>query len=105
MNSRIIKFVAGAGKTTYSVDYSKANKGGLYLAFTNSVVDDARMAGCVSLTIDSLFSSFLIPNLAAFMPLVSRGFKIKQIPERRNYKSDFSTKKYKIQEFPSWHSG
>lgn len=96
MNSRIIKFVAGAGKTTYSVNYSKANGGGLYLAFTNSVVDDARMAGCVSLTIDSLFSSFLIPKLAAFMPLVPRGFKIQQIPERTTNQTALSAKNIRI---------
>ena len=96
MNSRIIKFVAGAGKTTYSVDYSKANEGGLYLAFTNSVVDDARMAGCVSLTIDSLFSSFLIPKLAAFIPLVPRGFKIQRIPERTTNQTALSAKNIRI---------
>lgn len=96
MNSRIIKFVAGAGKTTYSVDYSKANEGGLYLAFTNSVVDDARMAGCVSLTIDSLFSSFLIPKLAAFIPLVSRGFGVQQIPEHTTNRTALSAKNIRI---------
>ena len=42
MNSEVIKFVAGGGKTTYSIEYLRKNANGIYLAFTNSVVNDIR---------------------------------------------------------------
>ena len=62
MNSEIIKYVAGGGKTTYSANYLKNNKNGLYLAFTNSVIEDVSKKGFLSKTIDSLFISFIIPK-------------------------------------------
>ena len=35
MNSKVIKCVAGAGKTTSSCEYMQTHKNGLYLAFNN----------------------------------------------------------------------
>ncbi len=71
MNSKVIKFVAGAGKTTWSIDYLKENKNGLYLAFTTSVVDDVRKSGCLSLTIHSLFFSFILPKMTFYIPIIA----------------------------------
>lgn len=73
MNSKIIKFVAGAGKTYRSVEYLKANKNGLYLAFTNSVVDDLSYGGAISRTIDALFIGFLFPKTFSTIPIIRRG--------------------------------
>ncbi len=53
MNSRVIKCVAGAGKTRWSKDYVKTNGNGLYLAFTNSVVDELSSCGVISRTTSS----------------------------------------------------
>ena len=50
MNSRVIKCVAGAGKNRWSKDYIKSNGNGLYLAFTNSVVDELSSCGVISRT-------------------------------------------------------
>lgn len=55
MNSKVIKFVAGAGKTTYSEEYMSKNKNGIYLAFNNSVVDELKNKGYLCKTIDALF--------------------------------------------------
>lgn len=71
MNSNVIKVVAGGGKTTYSVEYLKHNPRGLYLAFTNSVIDEIACYGFLSKTIDSLFSSFLIPKLCSLVPIIN----------------------------------
>lgn len=71
MNSEVIKFVAGGGKTTYSQNYLKEHKNGLYLAFNNSVVDDLKNKGYLCRTIDGLFTSYLIPKLIALIPLAS----------------------------------
>lgn len=71
MNSEVIKFVAGGGKTTYSQNYLKEHKNGLYLAFNNSVVDDLKKKGYLCRTIDSLFASYIIPKLIALIPLAS----------------------------------
>ena len=79
MNSRVIKFVAGGGKTTYSEDYLKNNKNGLYIAFTNSVVECLNGKGYLSKTIDSLFSSFIIPKFTSIIPLIATGSKIRFI--------------------------
>lgn len=76
MNSEIIKYVAGGGKTTYSANYLKNNKNGLYLAFTNSVVEDVSKKGFLSKTIDSLFISFIIPKLCCIIPLASNCSKV-----------------------------
>lgn len=76
MNSRVINFVAGGGKTTYSRDYMLNHNGGIYIAFTNSVVNDMRDAGLLSLTISSLFSSFILPKMLSHIPLIASGSKI-----------------------------
>ena len=79
MNSKIIKFVAGGGKTTYSQKHLKENKNGIYLAFTNSVVKDVKNSGFLAKTIDSFFLSFLIPKFSSVIPLVASGSKVKFI--------------------------
>ena len=76
MNSQVIKFVAGAGKTTFSENYMKENKNGLYLAFNNSVVDELKHRGYLCKTIDSLFASFIIPKLTCTRPIIANGAKI-----------------------------
>ena len=82
MNSQVIKFVAGAGKTTFSENYMKENKNGLYLAFNNSVVDELRSKGYLCKTIDSLFASFIIPKVTSVIPLIADGAKIKYIDNK-----------------------
>ena len=79
MNSEVIKFVAGAGKTYWSVEYLKANRNGLYLAFTNSVVDDLSYGGAISRTIDALFISFLFPKTFSAIPIIQRGSEIQYL--------------------------
>ncbi len=69
MNSEIIKYVAGGGKTTRAIDILSKNSRGLYLAYTNSVVSEVNEKGYISKTIDSLFSSFIIPKLILLFPL------------------------------------
>lgn len=76
MNSKVIKFVAGAGKTTFSEKYMKDNKNGLYLAFNNSVVNELKNKGYLCKTIDSLFTSFILPKLTCAIPLIANGAKI-----------------------------
>jgi len=76
MNSKVIKFVAGGGKTTESIKILANNKNGLYLAFTNSVVSDIKNKGYLSKTIDSLFEGFIIPKFTSVVPLISSGAKI-----------------------------
>lgn len=79
MNSEVIKFVAGGGKTTYSIEYMKTNQNGIYLAFTNSVVNDVRNKGYLAKTVDSFFSSFIIPKFTSVIPIISSSSKIKFI--------------------------
>lgn len=79
MNSKVIKFVAGAGKTTYAQNYIQENKNGLYLAFNNSVVNEIKNKGFLSKTIDSLFVSYIIPKFISITPLISNGSKISYI--------------------------
>lgn len=79
MNSEVIKFVAGGGKTTYSIEYLRKNSNGIYLAFTNSVVSDIRNKGYLAKTVDSFFSSFIIPKFTSSIPLIASGAKIKFI--------------------------
>lgn len=88
MNSQVIKFVAGAGKTTFSENYMKENKNGLYLAFNNSVVDELKNKGYLCKTIDSLFESFIIPKLTMRIPLIANGAKVNYIDnkELKGYK-------------------
>lgn len=79
MNSEVIKFVAGGGKTTFSQNYLEKYKNGLYLAFNNSVVDDLKKKGYLSRTIDSLFVSYIIPKLIALIPIASINSDIRYI--------------------------
>lgn len=79
MNSEVIKFVAGGGKTTFSQDYLKSNDNGLYLAFNNSVVDELRNKGFLCRTIDSLFESYIIPKLMRLVPIIGAATAIKYI--------------------------
>ena len=79
MNSEVIKFVAGGGKTTLSEKILKEQGNGLYLAFTNSVVEEISNKGYLSRTIDSLFTSFIIPKFTSFIPIIASGSKVKHI--------------------------
>lgn len=76
MSSIIISFVAGGGKTKYSREYMMQNKGGLYLAFTNSVIDEMKTTGLLSLTISSLFSSYILPKMFSHIPIIAKGAHI-----------------------------
>ncbi len=77
MSSKVIKFVAGAGKTTFSKKYMKTHKNGLYLAFNKSVVEELENKGLLAKTIDSLFSSFIIPKFTSAIPLTATGAQVK----------------------------
>lgn len=77
MNSRVIKFVAGGGKTTYSQDFVKNHPGSLYLAYTKSVVRDARGTGLLGLTIDSFFTGYILPKVLPKIPLAPKGVTIR----------------------------
>ena len=79
MNSKVIKFVAGAGKTTYSEKYLKDNKNGIYLAFNNSVVNELKDKGYLCKTIDSLFFNYIIPKFTSIIPLIANGAAINYI--------------------------
>ena len=79
MNLEVIKFVAGGGKTTLSEKILKEQGNGLYLAFTNSVVEEISNKGYLSRTIDSLFTSFIIPKFTSLIPIIASGSKIKYI--------------------------
>lgn len=79
MNSKVVKFVAGGGKTTLSESILKEEKNGLYLAFTNSVVKEISDKGYLSRTVDSLFQSFIIPKFTSVIPLIADGSRITYI--------------------------
>ena len=83
MNSKVIKFVAGGGKTALSESILKVEKNGLYLAFTNSVVKEINDKGYLGRTIDSLFQSYIIPKFTSLIPLVANGSKIKYIESEK----------------------
>lgn len=70
-SKRVIKCVAGSGKTTNSIKFMKSNKNGLYLAFNNKVVNEISNAGYLGLTIDSLFFSYILPKMLTFIPLAA----------------------------------
>lgn len=78
-NLKIIKCVAGAGKTTYSLNYLKEHSNGLYLAYTNSVVDDIKYKGYLSKTIDSLFLNYIIPKFINVIPIINKNSNIKYL--------------------------
>jgi hypothetical protein len=77
MGSKVIKFMAGGGKTTYSKILMSRTKNGLYLAFTNSVVEEMSSNGFLSKTIDSLFASFIIPKFVDLIPIIHSSSDIK----------------------------
>lgn len=79
MCSRVIKFVAGAGKTEYSKKYMREHKNGLYLAFNHSVVDSTLSAGLLAKTIDSFFQSFIIPKFTSQIPIIADGAEVKYL--------------------------
>lgn len=83
MNSRVIKFVAGAGKTTWSIDYLKNHNNGLYLAFNNDVVYEISNRGLLSKTMDSFFQSYLIPKFTSIIPLIGYNRKVKSIDTQK----------------------
>lgn len=83
MNSKVIKLVAGAGKTTYSIEYLKAHPNGLYLAFNNSVVDAVSARGFAARTIDSLFQSYIMPKLTAIIPIIAKEVQIKYLDTKK----------------------
>lgn len=70
-SKRVIKCVAGSGKTTDSIKFMQSNKNGLYLAFNNKVVNEIANAGYLGLTIDSLFFSYILPKMLTFIPLAA----------------------------------
>lgn len=70
-SKRVIKCVAGSGKTTDSIKFMQSNKNGLYLAFNNKVVNEISNAGYLGLTIDSLFFSYVLPKMLTFIPLAA----------------------------------
>ena len=79
MNSRVIKCVAGAGKTTTSYEYMQLHKNGLYLAYNNDVVDMVSRKGLLSKTIDSFFQSYIIPKFINIIPLIGSNKKISYV--------------------------
>lgn len=70
MSSRVIKFVAGGGKTYWAREFIKKNYNGIYLAFNNKVVDDITYKGYLSKTIDSFFVSYILPKLFTLIPII-----------------------------------
>lgn len=85
MKSKVIKFVAGAGKTTYSKKLMLRVNNGLYLAFTNSVINDMNKQPIIAKTIDSLFSSYIIPKFIELIPLINNNSKIKFLEDTDSY--------------------
>ena len=71
MSLKVIKFVAGGGKTTCSKEFIRENSNVIYLAFNNKVVDMISCEGFLSKTIDSLFVSYLIPKLIPLIPIIA----------------------------------
>lgn len=85
-SKRVIKCVAGSGKTTDSIMFMKSNKNGLYLAFNNKVVNEISNAGYLGLTIDSLFFSYILPKMLTFIPLAAncKGIVLNQEAKRES---------------------
>ena len=83
-SKKVIKCVAGSGKTTDSIKFMKSNKNGLYLAFNNKVVNEIASAGYLGLTIDSLFFSYILPKMLTFIPLAAncKGIVLNQEAKR-----------------------
>ena len=77
MNSEVIKYVAGGGKTTYSRGLLKDNSRGLYLTYNNSVKDELLCEGYLAMTLDSFLTGFIIPKVIPKIPLIPDGVNIK----------------------------
>ncbi|MDO4871699.1 MAG: UvrD-helicase domain-containing protein [Candidatus Saccharibacteria bacterium] len=86
MNSQVIKYVAGGGKTTYSRGLLKDNSRGLYLTYNNSVKDELLCEGHLAMTLDSFLTGFIIPKAIPKIPLIPDGVKIK-LNETTGYES------------------
>lgn len=76
MNSEVIKYVAGGGKTTYSRQLLRENPRGLYLTYNNAVKDEISSEGFLALTIDAFLTGFIIPKAVSKIPLIPEGVKI-----------------------------
>lgn len=76
MNSEVIKYVAGGGKTTYSRGILKEHPRGLYLTYNNAVKDEILGEGHLAMTIDSFFTGFIIPKAISKIPLIPDGARI-----------------------------
>lgn len=76
MNSKVIKVVAGGGKTTESEKILKKETNGLYLAFNKAVVEELRLKGYLCKSIDSLFVSYIIPKFTSIIPIIANGSKV-----------------------------
>ena len=76
MSLKVIKFVAGGGKTTESKELLLENRNCIYLAFNNKVVDELSFKGFLSKTIDSFFVSFIIPKFIDLIPLIANESEI-----------------------------
>ncbi len=79
MSLKVIKCVAGSGKTTYAYEYMQNHKNGLYLAFNKDIVCTIFNKGVLSKTIDSFFQSYLFPKLISIIPLIGSNKKISYI--------------------------
>ncbi len=90
MSLKVIKFVAGGGKTTEAMKIFKKSKRCIYLAFNNKVVDEISQKGFLSKTIDSLFVSFIIPKLINLIPLISNTSKIKYFNKEKTKNASLS---------------
>lgn len=77
MSLKVIKFVAGAGKTSESIKTLATTRNGLYIAFNNKVVNDVKQQGYLSKTFDSLFLSYILPKFTSVIPLISNGAIVK----------------------------
>ncbi|MDO4729361.1 MAG: UvrD-helicase domain-containing protein [Bacteroidota bacterium] len=86
MNSKVIKYVAGGGKTTYSRELLKNNPRGLYLTYNNSVKDDLLGEGYLAMTLDSFLTGFIIPKAISKIPLIPDGVSI-VLNENKGFKS------------------
>lgn len=76
MNSEVIKYVAGGGKTTYSRGLLKDNTRGLYLTYNNAVKDEILGEGYLAMTLDSFLTGFIIPKAISKIPLIPDGVAI-----------------------------
>lgn len=83
MNSHVIKFVAGAGKTTRSYRLLCENKRGLYLSYNKKVASELALRGCLAKTFDSFFTTFIIVKFLKTIPLLRNVKEIKYVETER----------------------